>query len=110
MRETDRTSIQRRDLLKGTLQSERPEFVHISSAVVTVRPENARRIAERIVSTLPQTEVHAVDGAKIILVLEGRSSGEVGSRLNEISAMDGVFSAALVYEQLLPLDENGAPA
>ncbi len=108
MREPD--TLQRRQILTGNLnQDSRAEqrFTHISSAIVTARPENAGAVADRIAG-MPGIQVHAVQGAKIILVLEGRSVGEVGGRLAEISVMDGVFSANLVFEQILPLDENGA--
>lgn len=105
MREPE-TLLQRRSLLTGQFPQRTDRFLHISSAVVTARPEQAAGIAARL-ARLPGTEVHAVEGAKIILVLEGPSAGEIGTRLNDISGMEGVFSAALVYEQILPLDERG---
>ena len=45
--------------------------------------------------------VGRVVGAKIVIVLEGQASGEIGARLAEISLMDGVLAANLVYEQTM---------
>ncbi|KRW93080.1 chaperone NapD [Paracoccus sp. PXZ] len=112
MREPDRTPIQRRDILTGKLKQDsgtESRFLHISSAVVTARPDRAAELARHF-ATLPGTEVHAVEGAKIVLVLEGASVGEIGGRMAEISVMEGVFSANLVFEQILPADEKEALA
>ena len=107
--------VDRRDFLRGRVLSSdarstppaEPRFHHISSAVVTARPERCPELAREI-GTLSQTEIHAVEGSKIIVVMEGGSSGEIGSRLTAIALMDGVFSANLVFEQIEPLDDQGA--
>lgn len=112
MREPDRIPIQRRDILTGKLKQDsggESRFLHISSAIVTARPDRAADLARHF-ATLPGTEVHAVQGAKIVLVLEGASVGEIGSRMAAISVMEGVFSANLVFEQILPADEKEALA
>jgi nitrate reductase NapD len=75
------------------------ENVHISSAVVRTRPEDAVAVVARI-NAFPDCEVYHQEGGKIVVVLEGPSSGAVGSRLAEISLLDGVASASLVYEQV----------
>lgn len=113
MRTSDR-DIDRRAFLTGQVLSEAdkarrpaPRFFHISSAVVTVRPEQAAEVAGRL-AELPRTEVHAVEGSKIVIVMEGDSSGEIGSRLTTIALMDDVFSANLVFEQIEPVDDPGA--
>lgn len=107
--------IDRRDFLRGrvlssdassTLPAE-PRFHHISSAVVTARPERCPELA-RDIAALPQTEIHAIEGSKIIVIMEGESSGEIGSRLTAIALMDGVFSANLVFEHVEPLEDQGA--
>lgn len=101
----------RREFLTGRVLPE-PEraparFLHISSAVVTAWPEQCAEIAERI-GAMPGTEVHAIEGSKIVVVMEGENSGEIGSRLTTMALMDGVFSANLVFEQIEPLDDPGA--
>src|SRR3546814_12760485 len=81
----------RRDLLLKPFAGAGSE-THISSAVVTVRPERASEVA-RAIAALPGVEVHAVQHSKIVVVLEGPDSGTLGAHLVTISLMDGVFSA-----------------
>jgi periplasmic nitrate reductase NapD len=75
------------------------ESVHISSAVVRTRPEDAVDVVAQI-DAFPDCEVYHQEDGKIVVVLEGPSSDPVGSRLSEISLLDGVLSASLVYEQI----------
>ena len=110
---TGKREIDRRKFLTGDILPERgpasarpQRFFHISSAVVTARPERCAEIARQI-AALPDTEVRAVEGSKIVVVMEGESSGEIGSRLTTMALMDGVFSANMVFEQIEPLDDSG---
>jgi nitrate reductase NapD len=96
----ERIDQSRRQFLKG--QGARPaERYLISSAVVSAFPERADEVA-RTLGTLPdtevRTEVRAVQGGKIVIILEGQESGAIGARLAEIALMDGVLAASLVYE------------
>ena len=81
-------------------------YHHISSAVVAVFPECSDAVVRQI-TALPDTEIHRVEGGKIVIVLEGTNTGEIGSRLVAISLMDGVLSANLVFEQIEILDDLG---
>jgi nitrate reductase NapD len=110
---TVKREIDRREFLTGGAGGQpgaappRPQrFFHISSAVVTARPERCAEIARQI-ALLPGTEVRAVEHTKIVAVMEGENSGEIGSRLTTIALMDGVFSANMVFEQIEPLDDPG---
>ena len=99
----------RRSLLLGRLDSSTPgaePVVHISSAVVTVRPERAAEVARRL-AELPQTEVHGIEGSKIVIVMEASDSGVLGSRLAEIATWPGVLSANMVFEQVESLVDIG---
>lgn len=110
MRKPDEPQIQRRELLTGRLTrtgTKDPRFLHVTSAIITTRPEHAATVA-RDLAMMPGTEVHAVEGAKIILVMEGSSTGEIGARMAEISLMDRVIAANMVFEQILPVQESGA--
>lgn len=109
MRKPDDPDIQRRNLLTGRLRQEDEGFLHVSSAIVLARPEHVPGLA-RSLAALPGTEVHAAGDTKIVLVMEGRSSDEIGARMAAISVMDRVISASMVFEQILPPDENGAEA
>lgn len=71
--------------------------IHISSAVVSVRPEAGAAVAARL-AALPGTEVHRVAGSRIVIVMEGPSQRDLGARLAEIALMDHVLSANMVYE------------
>ncbi len=70
---------------------------HISSAVVSVRPEQAEAVAARL-AALPDTEVHQVAAGKIVIVMEGPSTRALGERLTGIALMDHVLAANMVYE------------
>ncbi len=72
---------------------------HISSAVVAVRPEHAGSVA-KMLATLEGTEIYAREGGRIVVVMEGASSGELGDRLNAIGALEGVIAANMVFEHI----------
>jgi nitrate reductase NapD len=95
MAEFDR---ERRRFLTGQAAPPEADYL-VSSAVVSAFPERAAAVAEMI-ATLPGAEVHVVEGSKIVIVLEGRESGEIGARLAQIALMDGVLAANLVYEHV----------
>jgi nitrate reductase NapD len=106
--------IDRRDFLKGRIapgaaagQSGSQRLLHIASAVVTARAEDCPEVARRI-AEMPGTEIHGIEGTKIIVVMESENDGEIGSRLTEMALMDRVFSANLVFEQIEPLNDLGA--
>jgi periplasmic nitrate reductase NapD len=73
---------------------------HVSSAVVSVRPEIAAAVIERI-EAMDGTEVRGRSGSRIVVVMEGRTAGELGDRLVAIGGLDGVVAANMVFEQAL---------
>ncbi|MGI2035939.1 chaperone NapD [Rhizobium panacihumi] len=73
---------------------------HISSAVVVVRPEAVERISAAL-AEIEGVEVHATGGGKIVIVIEGPSSGFLGETLIGISAMNDVIAAHMVFEQTI---------
>lgn len=91
---SDRVS--RRSFLSGQVQ---PSSLHISSAVVSVLPKYLENVV-KLLSALPEVEVHHRNASKVVIVLEGPDSGALGARLAEISGWDGVLSANMVYEQI----------
>ena len=70
---------------------------HVSSAVVLARPGRAAAVTAALPG-LPGVEVHAAEGGRIVITIEGQSSGELGDRLTEIAGMDGVLAANMVFE------------
>jgi nitrate reductase NapD len=71
----------------------------ISSAIVSVMPGTEDHVASGL-AVLPDTEVGPIGGGRIVIVLEGRTRGEVGARLAQIALMDGVVAANLVFEHI----------
>src|SRR3546814_11141128 len=70
---------------------------HVSSAVVSVRPERVEDIA-RAIAAMPDTEVPAFQGSKIVVLIEGPSSASVADRLARIPLLHGVIEANMVLE------------
>jgi nitrate reductase NapD len=71
----------------------------ISSAVVSVLPGRQDDVVAAL-AALPATEVSAVKGNKIVVILEGGSRSDVGSRLATIALMDGIVAANMVFEHV----------
>jgi nitrate reductase NapD len=80
--------------------SDANEVWHVSSAIVMAHPDRAEAVAATL-DLLPGVEVHAIGGSKIVVVIEGDRLGLLGDRLVEISAMEGVLSANMVFEQAM---------
>ena len=76
---------------------------HISSAVVSVLPGRSLEIVAAI-EAMAGAEVPVHEGGRIVVVLEGSSTGELGARLTEIGALDGVITANMVFEQIEELE------
>ncbi|WP_186420804.1 chaperone NapD [Bosea sp. CS1GBMeth4] len=83
-----------------------PRYHHISSAVVSALPAHLDTVLACI-GQMPDTEVHRVENGKIVIVLEGASTGVIGERLAAIGLLDGVLSANMVFEQIEDLDDPG---
>jgi len=74
-----------------------PEL-HIASLVVHAPPSRVDRIACAILE-LPDAQIHATSAAgKLVVTLEAESAGTMSRRVAEIQHIDGVLSAALVYQ------------
>lgn len=87
-------------------KSEPEDVVHISSAVVRALPARAADVIEAI-GRLPGVEVFHAEGGKIVVVLEGATSGALAASLAEINLIQGVVSANLVYEHIERLSSLG---
>jgi nitrate reductase NapD len=76
---------------------------HVSSAVVSVRPESEGAVLAAI-GLLENTEVAAAENGRIVVVMEGASTRELGDRLTTIAVMDGVLAANMVFEHAEELE------
>ncbi|CAD7048202.1 glutamate synthase [Pseudorhizobium endolithicum] len=70
---------------------------HVSSAVVVARPEEAESVAASL-AAMEGVEVFTIQDGKIVVVIEGKTSGELGATLSAISGLSGVFAANMVFE------------
>src|SRR3954467_4939028 len=91
----------RRNVLTGRLPT-----VHISSAVVSVLPVHRENVIG-LLSDMDGVEVHHQSAPKIIIGLERHDSGVLGAKLAEISSIEGVLSANMVFEQIERLADLG---
>ncbi len=83
--------------------------VHIASFIVRARPEIAASVAARLV-TAPDSEVHAVESGKIIMVVEAASEAALADRMDEIRNDPDVLMVSLVYHQMdAETDLDAAP-
>ena len=85
-----------------------PAEIHISSALVHVRPERTQEIA-RLIAALDGADLHFAEAGKIIVTLEAGSSAAIAERLSEIGRLAGVFAATLVYHEVTSPEVLGEP-
>src|SRR5690606_19180984 len=72
---------------------------HISSAVIATRPGGINDVIAAL-ATFDNVEVHGADKGKIVIVIEGPSTGVLGDTLMRISVLDGVIAANMVFEHV----------
>jgi nitrate reductase NapD len=82
--------------------------VHISSALVHVRPERTQEVAAQI-AALDGAELYFAEAGRIIVTLEATSSGAIADRLTEIGRLAGVLAATLVYHEVTTPEALGEP-
>ena len=85
-----------------------PERWHVSSAVVSVRDTQREAVADSLMS-LEGVEIHGGDATRLIITIEGGSTGQLGDRLTEINLMPGVLVANMVFEHAEDPDETEEP-
>lgn len=72
---------------------------HISSAVIAAKPDGLDSVLAALAG-LDNVEVHGADKGKIVVVIEGPSTGVLGDTLMRISLLDGVIAANMVFEHV----------
>jgi periplasmic nitrate reductase NapD len=81
--------------------------LHVSSLVLQARPAALVAVADAI-RRMPGARVHAVaEQGKMVVTLETVDESVIVDRMNEMSLLPGVLSAALVYHQVEYLQEKG---
>ena len=82
------------------------DSLHISSAVVHVRPERTQSLAQ-LIGTMPTADVFYAERGKIIVTLETAATTAITEQLNRIAQLDGVLAATLVYHEVTSLEALG---
>jgi periplasmic nitrate reductase NapD len=89
----------RRDVLTGRMGDPTSSETHVTSLVVHVRTADIPAFRSAL-ARIPGTEIHAEQGGKFVVTLETESEADIVTRLNDISLLAGVLSAALVFHQV----------
>ena len=76
-----------------------PARYHVSSAVVVALPARREEIAGHL-AAMVGVEVHAGEGSRLVVTIEGPTSGMLGETLSRISRIEGVISASMVFEHI----------
>jgi periplasmic nitrate reductase NapD len=83
-----------------------PAELHITSAIVHVRPEALAAVREQL-TALAGVEVHAVaPTGKIVVTFETEDERQAMDRLDAIRAMTGTIDTAMVYHGVAPAEPN----
>jgi nitrate reductase NapD len=72
---------------------------HISSAIIMTIPAMHEAVLARL-HAMANVEIRAHQGNKIVIVIEGTSTGILSNCLSQISALDGVMAANMVFEHV----------
>lgn len=91
---------------RALLTASPPARHHISSAVVVVLPARREEVAARL-ARMPGVEVHAGEGSRLVLTIEGSTTGMLGEALTGISLIEGVISANMVFEHIEEAESQG---
>ena len=94
--------LSRRSLLTGTP----PPRHHISSAVVMVHPARREEVRHQL-KEMAGVEVHAGDGSRLVVTIEGPTTGMLGETLTRMSLIGGVISANMVFEHVEEQEDVG---
>lgn len=80
--------------------------MNLCSVVVQTRPSQVDAVRKRLLD-LEGVEVHATTAAgKLVVTVEHADQGACGATIMDLHNVDGVLSAALVYEYHDPTDPN----
>lgn len=80
--------------------------MNISGVVVHARPEILDNV-RRDLNSVPGVEVHAAgEDGRMVVTIEGESNGALADTHRQLTHIDGVLSAALVYHHFEPDPEE----
>ena len=72
---------------------------HVCGVLLMSRPEQSAMVAEML-GTMPGVQLHANDGGRMVVTVEGDAYGQCADTITELATLDGVASSSLVYHQI----------
>lgn len=72
---------------------------HVCGVLLMSRPEQAP-VVEQTLRDLPGVEMHANDGGRMVVTIEGPSYAHCADTMTRLAVLDGVASSSLVYHQI----------
>jgi nitrate reductase NapD len=76
--------------------------IHIASCVAYVKPESLSRVMDAIeASGLAEVPRHDQRG-RLVILIEGRSSGQVMDVIDAVRALEGVLAVHIAYQHAEP--------
>lgn len=72
---------------------------HVCGLLLMSRPEHALKV-EQALHAIDGVEVHANDGGRMVVTVEGDAYGECADIINQLATLSGVASSSLVYHQI----------
>jgi nitrate reductase NapD len=72
---------------------------HVCGVLLMSRPENAVKVQQAL-AEMPGVELHANDGGRMVVTVEGSDYGHCADTMNALATLDGVASSSLVYHQI----------
>jgi nitrate reductase NapD len=72
---------------------------HVCGVLLMSRPEH-NAIVEQALETMPGVELHANDGGRMVVTVEGDEYRSCADTITELATLKGVASSSLVYHQI----------
>jgi len=72
---------------------------HVCGVLLMSRPEHAAMV-EKALSEMPGVELHANEGGRMVVTVEGEEYRHCADAITELATLDGVASSSLVYHQI----------
>ncbi len=72
---------------------------HVCGVLLMSRPEHSAMV-EKALAEMPGVELHANEGGRMVVTVEGDAYRQCADTITELSTMDGVASSSLVYHQI----------
>ena len=72
---------------------------HVCGVLLMSRPEHSP-IVEQALDAMPEVELHANDGGRMVVTVEGDKYRRCADAITRLATLDGVASSSLVYHQI----------